>query len=132
MNLILETLAWITGIQTFSFSCYVLYYYINDSNDITEEIEEIEDKSDTTEEIMNIKDTNSTIEDTIEEIVEEINMDNTMKEIVEEDKKKYDLYNFLLNKNNELEELIKHLDTVQNNINIIKEKLEELNNANST
>jgi len=121
-------LAWLAGIHTVTFTFYVLYKHYNE--DKKNGVDQLEDEIS----IRDTKGVNENTENTIstlqmqyidENVDVEENIDVDVDEIVDE---KINLYNNLLSKNTELDKLIIHLDDIQNNIIIIREKLEDLNN----
>ena len=106
-------LSWLVGIHTMTFTFYILYKKYNKIIELDKSGTNNDDNDNDTNNDDNDNDTKGVNENTI----------NTL----EIQDNKMDLYNNLLSKNTELDQLIIHLNNIQDNITLIREKLEDLN-----
>jgi hypothetical protein len=106
------TLGLLVGVQTITFTCYLLYKYYTKEN--TKNVKDVTEENE-----IQLNEINELEVNEINEL--EVNEINNLDAKVE-------LYNTLMINHNELEQLILHLGDLQTNINIIRDKLEELNN----
>lgn len=117
-------LATIAGIHTFTILCWFGYKYFNEPKELPKELTD-ETEEEETEEMPPILDM---------EPVEE-NVDHSDNSVLSEDQKnnlEKELYHNMVifeDKKIQLEELIEKLSKIQNNLEVVREKLTELNNS---
>ena len=118
-------LATIAGIHTFTILCWFGYKYFNVPKELTE-LTELTDETDETDETQDIQmDHMDHMDPTVDNSV----ISESQKLIFEKE-----LYHNMVmfeDKKNQLEELIKKLSKIQNNLEVVREKLTELNNSPS-
>lgn len=117
-------LATIAGIHTFTILCWFGYKYFNEPKELPKELtNETDTESDETEETQE--------QDIQMEPVEPIEDNSVMSEDQKNNLEKELYHNMVIfeNKKNQLEELIIKLSKIQNNLEVVREKLTELNNS---
>lgn len=111
-------LATIAGIHTFTLLCWFGYKYFNEPN-VSKELPKSETEDETDEEMPPILDMEPVDENSV---LSEDQKNNLEKELY---------HNMVIfeDKKNQLEELIEKLSKIQNNLEVVREKLTELNNT---
>jgi len=115
-------LATIAGIHTFTILCWFGYKYFNEPNVTKELTDETETETEEEEEIHPILDMESIEENSENSVISEEQKNNLERELY---------HNMVIfeDKKNQLEELIEKLSKIQNNLEVVREKLTELNNT---
>jgi uncharacterized membrane protein YhiD involved in acid resistance len=123
-------LATIAGIHTFTILCWFGYKYFNEPKELPKELTTNETETETESETQETQDIQMEPVEPVEE-----NVDNSDNSVMSEDQKnnlEKELYHNMVmfeDKKNQLEELIEKLSKIQNNLEVVREKLTELNNS---
>ena len=121
----------IASIHTFTLLCLFSYKYFNEkkSEDKNVKIEEDKKNKEDKEDKKNKKDADKEDVDKEDVDKEDVDKEDVEMEDIDVEKKTYMNMVIFENKRDELDKLITKLSTIQNNLEIVREKLTELNNT---